>query len=100
VLTDSGGVQEEAPIFGVPVLVMRENTERPEGIETGGMRIVGADTATIVYNAQMLLESREILSGMSGTMNPFGDGMASERTESAILDFFNIGKRLLEFVAK
>jgi UDP-N-acetylglucosamine 2-epimerase len=84
VLTDSGGVQEEAPTFGVPVLVMRDTTERPEGIDAGVARLVGTERATIVA------ESRQALAGTSGLRchpgaSPYGDGHAAERIVEALL---------------
>lgn len=86
VLTDSGGVQEEAPTFGKPVLVMRETTERPEGIEAGTARLVGADTERIVQETFRLLDDDECYSSMSRSHNPFGDGRASERIVKVLLN--------------
>lgn len=79
VLTDSGGVQEEAPSFGKPVLVMRDTTERPEGVEAGTAILVGADTDRIVREASRLLDDEAAYLRMSRAHNPFGDGHASER---------------------
>lgn len=79
VLTDSGGVQEEAPAFGKPVLVMRETTERPEGVDAGTARLVGADCATIVAELGRLLDDDALYERMAMAHNPFGDGHASER---------------------
>ena len=79
VLTDSGGVQEEAPSFGKPVLVMRDTTERPEGVEAGTAILVGADTDRIVREASRLLDDEAAYMRMSRAHNPFGDGHASER---------------------
>ncbi|MCM8788023.1 MAG: UDP-N-acetylglucosamine 2-epimerase (non-hydrolyzing) [Candidatus Omnitrophica bacterium] len=79
VLTDSGGIQEEAPSLGKPVLVMREKTERPEAIEASAARLVGTDTVNIVKNVEMLLYNRKIYIKMSKATNPFGDGKASRR---------------------
>jgi UDP-N-acetylglucosamine 2-epimerase (non-hydrolysing) len=86
VLTDSGGVQEEAPTFGKPVLVMRETTERPEGIEAGTARLVGANYEKIVEETFRLLDDYETYSAMSRSHNPFGDGHASERIVKVLLD--------------
>ena len=86
VLTDSGGVQEEAPTLGKPVLVMRENTERPEGIEAGTARLVGANCSTIIAETFHLLDDDEHYSTMSRAHNPFGDGRASERIVRVLLD--------------
>lgn len=78
-LTDSGGIQEEAPSLGKPVLVLREVTERPEGIEAGTVRLVGRDTKRIVSQVQCLLEDGEEYSRMARAVNPYGDGQASKR---------------------
>jgi UDP-N-acetylglucosamine 2-epimerase (non-hydrolysing) len=79
VLTDSGGIQEEAPSFGKPVLVLREMTERPEGVEAGVARLVGTDRRSIAQAALLLLENPEAYAAMSKAMNPYGDGHTSER---------------------
>ena len=79
VLTDSGGIQEEAPSLGKPVLVMREVTERPEAIEAGTVRLVGADTARIVQHVTELLDDLASYASMSKAHNPYGDGRASEK---------------------
>ena len=79
VLTDSGGVQEEAPALGKPVLVMREVTERPEGIEAGVARLVGADRQRIVENLEELLTDKKAYTAMTVSKNPYGDGHAAER---------------------
>ena len=78
-LTDSGGVQEEAPALGKPVLVMRETTERPEGIAAGTAKLVGTDVGTIVRETERLLDDEEAYSVMARAHNPFGDGRASQR---------------------
>ena len=78
-LTDSGGIQEECPSFGVPVLVMRDTTERPEGVEAGTLKLVGTNEE-VIYNAFIeLLGNKEVYSKMSGACNPYGDGHACER---------------------
>lgn len=79
VLTDSGGIQEEAPAFGKPVLVLRDTTERPEGIEAGVARLVGTDRGRIVAAASELLTSPAAYAAMSRAVNPYGDGQAGER---------------------
>lgn len=79
VLTDSGGIQEEAPSLGKPVLVMRDTTERPEGVAAGTARLVGADTARIVAETVRLLDDRQAYEGMAKAHNPYGDGTASRR---------------------
>jgi UDP-N-acetylglucosamine 2-epimerase len=88
VLTDSGGVQEEAPAFGVPVLVMRETTERPEGVEAGTLKLVGTDEERIFQTAHQLLTDAAAYAAMAKAANPFGDGRASERIVAAILYAF------------
>ena len=79
ILTDSGGIQEEAPSLGKPVLVMRDTTERPEGIAAGTLKLVGTDETTIYENFKMLLEDQEAYRKMSMASNPYGDGLASKR---------------------
>ena len=79
VLTDSGGIQEEAPSLGKPVLVMRDTTERPEGIAAGTLKLVGTDEETIYRNFKLLLENEEEYRRMSNASNPYGDGFASKR---------------------
>ena len=79
ILTDSGGIQEEAPSLGKPVLVMRDTTERPEGIEAGTLKLVGTDEAVIYENFKLLLEDPQVYGAMSNASNPYGDGFASKR---------------------
>lgn len=86
VLTDSGGVQEEAPSLGKPVLVMRETTERPEGVAAGTARLVGTDPAQIVTEIFSLLDDKAAYSAMSRAHNPFGDGKAAQRIAKVIAD--------------
>ncbi|AMR05229.1 TPA: non-hydrolyzing UDP-N-acetylglucosamine 2-epimerase [Bacillus cereus] len=88
-LTDSGGVQEEAPSLGVPVLVLRDTTERPEGIEAGTLKLAGTDEETIFSLADELLSDKEAHDKMAKASNPYGDGRASERIVEAILQHFN-----------
>ncbi|KKI89241.1 UDP-N-acetylglucosamine 2-epimerase [Bacillus sp. SA1-12] len=92
ILTDSGGVQEEAPSLGVPVLVLRDTTERPEGIEAGTLKLAGTDEETIYNLAYELLNNNETYESMSKASNPYGDGQASRRIVEAILHHF--GKRM------
>lgn len=87
ILTDSGGVQEEAPSLGKPVLVMRDTTERPEAIEAGTVRLVGTDDKVIVAEAERLLEDRSAYEEMSFSHNPYGDGKAAGRVVDAILSW-------------
>ena len=79
ILTDSGGIQEEAPSLGVPVLVMRNTTERPEGIAAGTLKLVGTKEEVIYNNFKELLENQEVYKAMSHASNPYGDGFASKR---------------------
>ncbi len=79
ILTDSGGIQEEAPSLGKPVLVMRETTERPEGIAAGTLKLVGTDEEVIYHNFKLLLENKMEYEKMSKANNPYGDGLASKR---------------------
>ena len=88
ILTDSGGVQEEAPSLGKPVLVMRDTTERPEAIEAGTVRLVGTDTNLIVNVASALLDDPDAYESMSRAHNPYGDGRAAGRIREAIVHFF------------
>ena len=83
-LTDSGGVQEEAPSLGKPVLVMRNTTERPEAVEAGTVELVGTDAETIVGNVVELWRNKELYKRMSETHNPYGDGQACERIVNAL----------------
>ena len=87
-LTDSGGIQEECPSYGVPVLVMRDTTERPEGVDAGTLRLVGTDEETIYKNFKELLENEDSYNKMSRACNPYGDGHACER----IADILEHGK--------
>lgn len=87
ILTDSGGIQEEAPAFGVPVLVLREVTERPEGIEAGALKLVGTDTPRIVRAANRLLDNSTAYAKMARAANPFGDGHAAEKIVQALLHY-------------
>ena len=84
VLTDSGGIQEEAPSLGKPVLVMRNDTERTEGIDAGISRLVGTDPHEIVDSVGQLLNSQEDYDSMSFTQNPYGDGFASKRIKTIL----------------
>ena len=90
ILTDSGGVQEEAPTLGVPVLVLRDETERPEAIEYGGVKLIGTDKFNIINTVQELLDNPETYNKMSKAINPYGDGKACDYIEKAILDYFNL----------
>ncbi|MCD1260901.1 UDP-N-acetylglucosamine 2-epimerase (non-hydrolyzing) [Paenibacillus athensensis] len=88
ILTDSGGLQEEAPSFGVPVLVLRDTTERPEGIEAGTLELVGTDEEAVYTRTRALLSDEQLYARMSQSANPYGDGQASQRIVQAILHHF------------
>jgi len=88
ILTDSGGLQEEAPSLGVPVLVLRDTTERPEGIEAGTLKLAGTDSDSIFSLACELLTDKRLYEKMATASNPYGDGYSSERIVRAILDFY------------
>lgn len=92
VMTDSGGIQEEAPHLGKPVLVLRGVTERPEGVKAGKVKLVGTDEAQIVSEANKILRNKEEYEKMSNAINPYGDGKASNRIADAILYHFGISK--------
>lgn len=79
ILTDSGGIQEEAPSLGKPVLVMRDTTERPEGIAAGTLKLVGTEEEAIYQNFKSLLENEDEYEKMSKASNPYGDGFACKR---------------------
>jgi UDP-N-acetylglucosamine 2-epimerase (non-hydrolysing) len=85
ILTDSGGIQEEAPAFGVPVLVLRQVTERPEGVEAGTLKLVGTESENIVHEANHLLDDPQAYATMAKASNPFGDGQAARRIVQALL---------------
>jgi UDP-GlcNAc:undecaprenyl-phosphate GlcNAc-1-phosphate transferase len=89
VLTDSGGIQEEAPSLGKPVLVLRNETERPEAVEAGTVKVVGSDKEAIIENVTRLLTDKAAYEKMSKAANPYGDGKSSERIVDAILKYFN-----------
>ncbi|MEK3733150.1 UDP-N-acetylglucosamine 2-epimerase (non-hydrolyzing) [Paenibacillus sp. FSL M8-0334] len=92
IVTDSGGMQEEAPSFGVPVLVLRDTTERPEGIDAGTLELVGTNEEDVYGRTKALLSDQELYNEMSKAANPYGDGRASERIVNAILHHFGVRK--------
>jgi UDP-N-acetylglucosamine 2-epimerase (non-hydrolysing) len=101
ILSDSGGVQEEAPSLGVPVLVLRDTTERPEGIEVGTLKLVGTDEEKVFEEASLLLTCKEEYEQMSQASNPYGDGQASERILDAIAYSFGLTEtRPADFLIK
>ncbi len=89
ILTDSGGIQEEAPALGKPVLVMREKTERPEAIEAGTIKLVGTDVNAIVTGVEMLLTNTSLYHRMSQAKNPYGDGTASSQIVHIVIEHFS-----------
>lgn len=97
VLTDSGGVQEEAPSLGKPVLVMRENTERPEAVVSGTVKLIGTHRQRLVDEVSLLLGSEESYAAMANAVNPYGDGNAAERTIGAIKWKFAGADRPVDF---
>ena len=88
-MTDSGGLQEEAPSLGKPVLVLRENTERPEAVDAGTAKLIGTRTAQIVAEATTLLTDSAAYETMANAINPFGDGQAAQRILEIVLDYLN-----------
>lgn len=97
ILTDSGGVQEEAPSLGVPVLVLRDQTERPEGVAAGTLRLVGTDTQTVYTTIKELFEDSSAYEKMAKADNPYGDGKASERIIEAIAHYYHLADRPSDF---
>jgi UDP-N-acetylglucosamine 2-epimerase (non-hydrolysing) len=89
ILTDSGGVQEEAPSLGKPVLVMRETTERPEGVEAGTARLVGPRALSIVEHTSRLIEDQEAYQAMANAVSPYGDGLAAQRIVKRVRQYLN-----------
>lgn len=99
ILSDSGGVQEEAPAFGIPVLVLRDNTERPEGVTAGTAQLVGTDEEIIFREATKLLKNSQEYEAMAKAASPYGDGRASERIRYEICRYFNIESPIEEMWA-
>ncbi|RKR18687.1 non-hydrolyzing UDP-N-acetylglucosamine 2-epimerase [Arthrobacter oryzae] len=99
VLTDSGGVQEEAPSLGKPVLVMRDNTERPEAVTAGTVLLIGTDEDRIVQEVTRLLDDQTHFDSMANAVNPYGDGRAADRTMAALAQLLGLGLRVQDFAA-
>lgn len=97
VVTDSGGVQEEAPSLGKPVLVLRENTERPEAVVAGTVKLIGTDEERIVSEVTELMENPSSYASLANAVNPYGDGKASERSVAATAKLLGVGARMPEF---
>jgi UDP-N-acetylglucosamine 2-epimerase (non-hydrolysing) len=99
IITDSGGVQEEGPHFGIPILVLRKVTERPEAVKYGTVKLVGLDEETIFKTAKRLIEDKSAYKKMASAVNPYGDGLSSRRTVQIIKNYFNISKtKVKEFI--
>ena len=90
VMTDSGGIQEEAPHFGKPVLVLRTETERPEAVEAGTVKVVGVEENVIIAECEKLLNDKRVYDQMAKAVNPYGDGHASERIVKVLLGMKDI----------
>ncbi|RIQ28197.1 non-hydrolyzing UDP-N-acetylglucosamine 2-epimerase [Jiangella rhizosphaerae] len=97
VLTDSGGIQEEAPSLGKPVLVMRDNTERPEAVEAGTVRLIGTDENRVVKEVERLYLDPAAHAALAHAVNPYGDGRATARSVAAVRSLFGLGSRLPDF---
>ncbi|NUN70106.1 MAG: UDP-N-acetylglucosamine 2-epimerase (non-hydrolyzing) [Bacteroidetes bacterium] len=101
VITDSGGLQEEAPSLAKPVLVLRDVTERPEAVKYGAVKLIGTETKNIIAEAHRLLSSPKLYKSMAAAVNPYGDGHASERIVGTILRYFKFSRqRVTSFVPK
>lgn len=100
VMSDSGGLQEEAPHLGKPVLVLRDVTERPEAVEAGTVKLVGTDKSKIIEEANLLINNKNYYNEMSRAINPYGDGMASKRIVDSILNYFGKQYTVSEFKSK
>jgi UDP-N-acetylglucosamine 2-epimerase (non-hydrolysing) len=97
IVTDSGGVQEEAPTLGKPVLVLRDKTERPEAVEAGVVKVIGTDEERIVAEVTQLLTDGDAYRAMQRPVNPYGDGKAAQRIRQALLHFFGLSDRPTDF---
>lgn len=97
IVTDSGGIQEEAPSLGKPVLVLRDTTERPEGVDAGTVKVVGTDQATVTRETERLLTDPDAYAAMANAVNPYGDGRAASRAVQAIEALFGGAERPEEF---
>jgi UDP-N-acetylglucosamine 2-epimerase (non-hydrolysing) len=93
IFTDSGGLQEEAPSLGKPLILARDTTERPEAVEAGTVRLVGADAETIAGSLLELIRDKAAYRRMAGAKNPFGDGQAADRIADALLHFYGRSRK-------
>jgi UDP-N-acetylglucosamine 2-epimerase (non-hydrolysing) len=93
VVTDSGGLQEEAPALGKPVLVLREVTERPEAVKAGTVKLVGANPPRLIHAVSQLLTDTKIYKKMAAAVNPYGDGKAAQRIQAAVLWYFKMSNK-------
>ncbi len=101
IVTDSGGVQEEGPYFGIPILVLRKVTERPEAVKYGTVKLVGLDEKTIFKTADKLLRNKSEYNKMASSVNPYGDGFAAKRSIQIIKNYFSMSKiKVKEFIPK
>ena len=98
IITDSGGIQEEGPSLKKPILVFRKVTERPEGLSTGGVKLLGLEKENVFREASRLLEDPEAYQSMIANHNPYGDGFAAERIVQAILHYSGLGPRPQDFI--
>ena len=96
ILTDSGGVQEEGPHFGIPILVLRYVTERPDAVDFGTVKLVGLDEEKIYATALELIEKPEEYKKMANAVNPYGDGKSAERTVQIIKNYFGFSNQKVE----
>jgi UDP-N-acetylglucosamine 2-epimerase (non-hydrolysing) len=99
IITDSGGVQEEGPHFGIPILVLRKVTERPEAVKYGTVKLVGLEEEAIFRTAKRLIDSKSAYKKMASAVNPYGDGLSSKRTVQIIKNYFNLSNtKVKEFI--
>lgn len=89
-MTDSGGLQEEAPALDIPVLVLRDKTERPEGLEAGTLKVIGTDEVNVSNALNELLTNNDVYQKMAKSVNPYGDGLASNRIVKELYDYFKM----------
>jgi UDP-N-acetylglucosamine 2-epimerase (non-hydrolysing) len=99
IITDSGGVQEEGPHFGIPILVLRKVTERPEAVKYGTVKLVGLDEDKIFRASKRLIENKSAYKKMASAVNPYGDGLSAKRTVQILKNYFNFSNSMIkEFI--